>query len=193
MTTICLIRHGQTDWNKAGRIQGETDTVLNNTGKQQASGARDALEKSDWDLIVTSPLKRTKQTAEIINEKLQLPLIEMEAFKERGYGDAEGLTKEEREAKFPDMRTYPNQESREAVTARVTQGIEEILAAYPNKKILLVSHGGAINAILANVSGGEIGTGKTKLHNACLSNIGHDGEMWTVKDYNQVEHLVEME
>lgn len=193
MTTICLIRHGQTDWNKAGRIQGETDTVLNNTGKQQASGARDALEKSYWDLIVTSPLKRTKQTAEIINEKLQLPLIEMEAFKERGYGDAEGLTKEEREAKFPDMRTYPNQESREAVTARVTQGIEEILAAYPNKKILLVSHGGAINAILANVSGGEIGTGKTKLHNACLSNIGHDGEMWTVKDYNQVEHLVEME
>src|SRR5699024_11369065 len=75
------------------------------------------------------------------------PLIEMDAFKERGYGDAEGLTKTERDQKFPGMRTYPNQEPREAVTARVTAGIEEILETYPNKKVLLISHGGAINAI----------------------------------------------
>ena len=192
MTTICLVRHGQTDWNKEGRIQGSTDTLLNDTGKKQAAGARIALEESDWDLIVTSPLIRTKQTAEIINENMKLPLIEMDAFKERGYGDAEGLTKTERDQKFPGMRTYPNQEPREAVTARVTAGIEEILEAYPNKKVLLVSHGGAINAILSQISGGEIGTGKTKLSNACLSNITHDGKAWTVKDYNRVEHLVEM-
>src|SRR5699024_7945069 len=144
------------------------------------------------DLIVTSPLIRTKQTAEIINENMKLPPIEMNAFKERGYGDAEGLTITERDQKFPSMRTYPNQEPREAETARVTAGIEEILEIYPNEQVLLVSHGGAINAILSQISGGEIGTGKTKLSNTCLSNITHDGKTWTVKDYNRVEHLVEM-
>src|SRR5699024_3718088 len=149
------------------------------TGKKQAAGARIALEESDWDLIVTSPLIRTKQTAEIINENMKLPLIEMDAFKERGYEDAEGLTKTEREQKFPGMRTYPNQQPREAVTARVTAGIEAILVSYPYKKVLLVSHGGAINAILSQICGGEIGTGKTTLSNACLSNITHDGKTWT--------------
>src|SRR5699024_695618 len=116
----------------------------------------------------------------------------LDACKEREYGFPERLTKTEREKKFYGMRTYPNQEPREAVTARVTVGIEEILEIYPNKKVLLVSHGGAINAILSQISGGEIGTGKTKLSNACLSNITHDGKTWTVKDYNRVEHLVEM-
>src|SRR5699024_1572148 len=93
----------------------------------------------------------------------------------------------------PGMRTYPNQEPREAVTARVTAGIEESLETYPNKKVLLVSHGGAINAILSQISGGEIGTGKTKLSNACLSNIIHDGKTWTVKDYAQRAKTIDSE
>src|SRR5699024_6157397 len=141
---------------------------------------------------VTSPLIRTKQTAEIINENMKLPLIEMDAFKERGYGDAEGLTKTERDQKFPGMRTYPNQEPREAVTARVTAGIEEILETYPYKIVSLVCYGGASNAILSQISGGEMGTRKTKPSNACLSIIIPDGKTWTVKDYNRVEHLAEM-
>src|SRR5699024_12636939 len=102
------------------------------------------------------------------NEDMKLPLVEMDDCKERGYGDADGSTKTERDQKFPGMRTYPKQEPREAVTARVTAGIEETLEIYPNKKVLLGSHGGAINAILSQISGGEIGTGKTKLSNACL-------------------------
>src|SRR5699024_1128970 len=123
---------------------------------------------------------------------MKLALIEMDAFKERGYGDEEGLTKTERDQKFRGMRTYRNHEPREAVTVRVTAGSEEILETYPKQKVSLVSHGGAINAILSHISGGEIGTGKTKLSNACLSNIIHDGKTWTVKDYNRVEHLAEM-
>src|SRR5699024_11407380 len=107
----------------------------------------------------------------------------MDAFKERGYGDAEGLTKTERDQKFPGMRTYPNQEPREAVTARVTAGIEEILEIYPNKKVLLVSHAGAINAILSQIYGGGLGTGKTKLSNGCLSMKRHAGKIWTQTDY----------
>src|SRR5699024_5565636 len=109
----------------------------------------------------------------IINKNMQLPIVEMAEFVERGFGDAEGMTKEEREKNFPGMRTYPNQESKEAVRKRVTKGIDMILQKYPNKKIMLISHGGTINTILSILSAGEIGSGKTKLITACFSNIEH--------------------
>src|SRR5690625_4440025 len=124
ITTICLIRHGETDWNAQGRIQGRTDIPLNSLGIQQAKECRDFLIDSDWDVMITSPLQRAKQTAEIINEGLKLPLIEMKDFVERSFGDAEGMTLKEREEKFPN-RNYPNQEERSALNERVIAGIDK--------------------------------------------------------------------
>src|SRR5699024_6004320 len=91
MTTIRLIRHGETNWNKEGRIQGKTDIPLNETGRIQAEECAASLKHSEWDIIISSPLKRAKQTAEIINKNLHLPIMEMSAFAERNYGDAEGM------------------------------------------------------------------------------------------------------
>src|SRR5690606_40156857 len=92
ITTICLIRHGETDWNAQRRIQGRTDIPLNEKGIQQARECRDFLKNSEWDVIITSPLKRAKQTAEIINEALNIDLIEMDDFIEKSFGDVEGVT-----------------------------------------------------------------------------------------------------
>lgn len=189
MTSICLVRHGETDWNKAMRVQGTTDIPLNQTGREQAEEAREFLEESDWDILITSPLSRARQTAEIINKYMQMPIVEMDVFKERGYGDAEGLTPEERQQQFPGLREYPNQEPKAAVTKRVLEGMDEILKSYPDKHVLLVAHGGVINSILAHLSGGELGSGKTKLVNACLSNIHYEDGNWRIKNYNQVDHL----
>ncbi|MEI3604965.1 histidine phosphatase family protein [Pseudogracilibacillus sp. SE30717A] len=188
MTSICLIRHGETDWNKEGKIQGKTDIPLNETGRLQAEKSAVFLSRSKWDIIITSPLIRAKHTAEIINKKLHLPIIEMVDFEERNYGEAEGLTPEERKRMFP-TREYPNEEKREFVIERVMRGIQSILETYPNKKVLLVAHGGVINLILATLSNGEIGTGKTKLTNACISNIYYHENSWQIKDYNQISHL----
>ncbi|MBS4195970.1 histidine phosphatase family protein [Lederbergia citri] len=188
MTTICLIRHGETDWNDLGKLQGRTDIPLNSTGIHQAEECRDFLKNDHWDLIVTSPLQRAKRTAKIINEGLQIPLIEMEEFAERSFGDAEGMTREEIETKYPD-RDIPNQEERSALNERVMAGIEKINRKYGNKKVLLVAHGGVINAILSILSDGEIGSGKTRLINACISNINFQEEKWLINDYNQVGHL----
>ncbi|MBW8348518.1 histidine phosphatase family protein [Bacillus sp. IITD106] len=188
MTTICLIRHGETDWNALGKLQGKTDISLNSTGVRQAEECRDFLKNDQWDLIVTSPLQRAKRTAEIINEGLHIPLIEMEEFAERSFGDAEGMTREEIETKYPN-RDIPNQEERSALNERVMAGIEKINRKYGNKKVLLVAHGGVINAILSILSDGEIGSGKTKLINACISNINFREEKWMINDYNQVGHL----
>ena len=188
MTIVCLIRHGETDWNAVGKIQGKTDIPLNDAGAQQASQCGAYLTASDWDLIITSPLQRARRTAEIINEPLGLPLVEMEEFAEKHFGDAEGLTYEERALTFPD-RLYPNQEDNVLFAERLATGLKIINDRYPDQRVLLVSHGGVINAILGKLSGGEIGSGKTRLLNACLSHIQFDQSNWTIRNYNQVSHL----
>lgn len=188
MTMICLVRHGETDWNAQGKIQGRTDIPLNELGKQQAKECRDFLSQSNWDVIISSPLKRAKQTAEIINEGLHIPLIEMEEFQERSFGDAEGMPLDERIRKFPD-RNYPNQEERSDLQARLLKGIKQIHSTYRDKKVLLVAHGAVINAILSMFSKGEIGSGKTSLINACISTVQFLEDKWNIIDYNQVSHL----
>ncbi|MGX1428958.1 broad specificity phosphatase PhoE [Cytobacillus horneckiae] len=74
MTMICLIRHGETDWNAQNRIQGRTDIPLNGKGKQQAIQCGKYLALNDWDVIISSPLIRARQTAELINENTNLPI-----------------------------------------------------------------------------------------------------------------------
>lgn len=114
MTTICLVRHGETDWNALGMIQGKTDIPLNQKGIKQAKECGVFLKSDTWDVIVTSPLTRAKQTAEIISSIIDKPSIEMADFIERDYGDAEGMTAEERMKTFPDKK-YPNQEERSSL------------------------------------------------------------------------------
>ncbi|MFO1444111.1 histidine phosphatase family protein [Bacillus sp. Bva_UNVM-123] len=192
MTSICLVRHGETDWNVAKRLQGKTDIPLNKNGIWQSHKCGEYLQASEWDIIVTSPLKRAKQTAELINENIKILLLEMDEFVERGFGDAEGMTKQECIQKFPN-KIYPNQEETEDFHRRVMSGIEKINESFKGKKVLLVAHGAVINAILAILSNGEIGSGKTILLNTCISNIHFIQEGWKIKDYNQIAHLLEME
>ncbi|MCK1998637.1 histidine phosphatase family protein [Psychrobacillus psychrodurans] len=188
MTIICLVRHGETDWNVIGKLQGRTDIPLNEAGILQAEECSEFLKTSQWDVIITSPLKRAKQTAEIINKNVIVPVVEMEEFLERDYGDAEGMTYEERISKFPN-KIYPNQEDRASFNKRVIDGIEKINQRYGDNKILLVAHGAVINTVLAILSNGEIGSGKTKLINACISNIYLHQDKWNIKDFNQISHL----
>lgn len=188
MTLICLIRHGETDWNKVGKIQGRTNIPLNESGIEQAKKCAAILEKSKWDMLLTSPLLRAKQTAELMNKHTQLPLMEMDAFTERDYGDAEGMTPEVRNRLFSN-RAYPNMETREELLERIGDGLRHIEDTYPDKKILLVTHGGVINTILAHLSDGEIGSGKTKLNNACVSHIYLQAGIWRIKNFNLVDHL----
>lgn len=185
---ICLIRHGETDWNFKGKLQGKTDIPLNETGKNQAVECKAFFTGSDWDLIISSPLSRAKQTAEIINEGLNLEIVEMPIFKERSFGVAEGLTIEEIKDKYPDGN-YPGKETKESLKKRVMAGLEEINQKYPTKKVLLVAHGAVINSILNEISGGTLGTRKTKLMNACISHVQFLEEGWKIHNYNQVDHL----
>ncbi|TYS18602.1 histidine phosphatase family protein [Rossellomorea vietnamensis] len=191
MTKICIVRHGQTDWNKERRLQGRTDIDLNETGERQAAEARDYLYKEEWDVIFTSPLKRAKRTAEIINERLQLPLLEMEEFAERYFGEAEGLLIEESLRKYPNGGS-PGQESREEVVDRAIRGVKEIQRRFPDKNVLLVAHGALIGLLLAKLSPEKFIYGETRLVNACINTIHFQDNKWSLKKFNQIGHLSEV-
>ena len=87
---ILMIRHGETDWNVAKKVQGKADIPLNENGIEQAKTARQKLKNEKIDIIICSPLKRARQTAEIINAEIQCPILYEEGITERDFGEFEG-------------------------------------------------------------------------------------------------------
>lgn len=188
MTTICLIRHGETDWNALGKLQGQTDVPLNANGRKQADDCGQFLKEYDWEILISSPLKRAKETAEIINRHLHLPFTIMPEFAERSFGEAEGMTPEEREKTFP-SKAYPGQETEEALRKRLMDGLDYIQKQFNDKKILLVTHGAVIHHLLHHFSNGEFGKKKIRLSNGGFNHIHFDQLEWKVRAYNQISHL----
>lgn len=90
---IYVTRHGQTDWNVQGKTQERADIELNEVGIKQAKQTKEELKNIDIDLIICSPLKRAKKTAEIINEGRNIPIIFDDQIIERNFGEFEGEKK----------------------------------------------------------------------------------------------------
>lgn len=187
MTRICLIRHGETEWNKIGRIQGRTDVPLNETGKLQARACGTHLTGEAWDVIVTSPLQRAKQTADIINETMRLPVVEMKEFEEKHFGKAEGMTAEERYGLYPD-KNYPGQEQADEFHSRLSEGLAQLHERFSNQRVLVVAHGGVINAILEQLAHGEY-DGEIRLQNGGMNHLSYASERWEIQHYNFIDHL----
>lgn len=190
MTAICLVRHGETDWNAAKRIQGRTDIPLNDTGKWQAEQTGLYLKDAHWDVVISSPLSRAKETARLILQHVHAPLVIMDDFIERDYGDAEGMSFEERQKLFPNKQ-YPNMEPLSALQDRMLEGIEKVRATYPDKRVLVVAHGAAIHALLTALADKHMGIQDTRLVNACLNYVEWTDGEWKVNDYNVVSHLTQ--
>lgn len=149
MTDLYLVRHGETDWNRARRIQGRTDIPLNAVGREQARVTGTLLSRRPITRVVASPLARARETAEIIAVTLGLPAPELEpAVVERDYGAAEGLDFREIDERFPPGVEVPGRESREAVAARVLPALRALATRFPGESLVVVSHGGAIRAAL---------------------------------------------
>jgi probable phosphoglycerate mutase len=156
---LYVARHGETDWNAAGRWQGQTDVPLNAKGREQALAIAERLRGEGIAAIASSDLLRARETARIVAVALGLEVGHLDAnLRERGFGCFEGLTREEVAARFPgEWARYladpgpapPGGESREALLSRLLPAVlaaAERLAPPP----LLVMHGGAMRALLAD-------------------------------------------
>jgi len=182
---ICIIRHGETDWNVIGKLQGREDIPLNCNGKLQAEHCGLSFKNGNWRAIFTSPLLRARQTADIIADILNITEVYEDAdLIERDYGKASGLTAEERAAMFPDG-VYEGMEDWNTLKDRVYCAILRSTDKFSNEDIILVSHGSAINSILAELSNHAIGTGKTRLKNACMSMLEYKNQLLSIVFYNK--------
>lgn len=181
---ICLIRHGETDWNIENRLQGREDIPLNRNGILQAEQCAAALSKRKWGAVFTSPLLRARRTAEIIACTNGIKVYVKENLTERDYGKASGLTSEEREAKYPDGK-YEGIEDWNVMKDRFLNAVLECAAESKGQDIIIVSHGGVINSILAALSNHTIGTGKTRLKNVCLNMLEYKSNVLVIISYNK--------
>ncbi len=150
---IYLARHGQTDWNVEGRMQGGTDIPLNATGRQQAAALKDHLKDVRFDAVYSSTLSRSRETAEIVRG--QVPLTSLADLGERRFGKFEGLLSNAPDTgpEFLRRRWDPQDaldggESWVAFTDRVRSALQTIRSKRPSGSILLVGHGGTNQAIL---------------------------------------------
>lgn len=194
-TEFVLIRHGETEWNASGRLQGGSDVPLSDRGIAQANMVADELRNTSWDVIISSPLQRAFQTAAIIVKALGLDenvIVTNPEFRERSYGLAEGLTIAERDNRFPDG-FWPESESNDELNTRVAAALYDLLETSGGKKILVIAHGGWIRAALRIASGFDPSVMSHQIPNTSRTNLCHDGENWLVGDIGQVSHLTKEE
>ncbi|MGB1250059.1 MAG: histidine phosphatase family protein [Candidatus Promineifilaceae bacterium] len=154
-----LIRHGQTDWNLAGRWQGNADIPLNATGKSQAAAIAARLATRPIKAIYSSPLSRAAETAAAIAQLHQLPIQFEPDLRERNAGIFEGLTRDDIERDYPasfeqmkhGIMIPPEGETSESIQARAVPIVKRIIADHPADSVVIVSHGGTIGAIIAHL------------------------------------------
>ncbi|MCM6760801.1 histidine phosphatase family protein [Rathayibacter sp. ZW T2_19] len=156
MTQLTLVRHGQTDWNAARRIQGASDIPLNDTGRSQARAAARILGERSWDAVVSSPLQRAHETGAIIARGLGLPEpVVVPGLAERAYGEAEGMTGDDLRALFPggiEGARIPGCETRSEVVARATEALLEVAERFPDQRVIVATHGAVIGSLLRSLS-----------------------------------------
>lgn len=149
---VWIIRHGQTDWNKIGKIQGSTDIELNETGIKQAEAVIPVFNEHNFDLIISSTLKRAMKTAQIINSEKNVEIIYDKRLIERHCGDYEGTPTTLNEEPLFNINTNVSTNNIEPVNDlynRVSSILTEVKEKYKDKKVLLVTHGGTTRAIEA--------------------------------------------
>ena len=155
VTTILLARHGETDWNRDLRVQGHSDTPLNEDGREQARALAESLAGEPIQAIYTSDLARARETAEIVAAPRDLEVHVDRDLRERNFGSWEGLTREEIDDRFGEASTHDG-ETNDEVRERVLAAVHRIVAGHPDQVVLVVSHGGALNSLWHHASGARL-------------------------------------
>ena len=204
---LIILRHAESNWNKKGIFQGQKNHKLSSNGLIQASKIHFGLKGIPVDYIYSSDLERAKKTAQILNSKLNVPIEITENIREIGFGQWEGLKRNEVQAKYPDefnewirngliLEKIQDAETLNDLTGRLIQFIADVkLKHTDDKTILIVSHGGTIR-ILAKMLLGipveqsiSMSTNNTGI-SIIESPLTNDDSRPTLHHWNQIHHLL---
>lgn len=202
MTRLLLVRHGETDWNVARRYQGQSDVPLNGRGEQQAQAVAARLRDESIDAIYASDLSRAWETARAIAAQHEkLAIVSEPRLREMNFGEWEGLTYDEICQCEPLAAENWNQilmeagppkgESLPQLAARIREMLNDIIAAHPEKTVLLVAHGGTLMVLICLLLGHPLEKyWQFRLEKASLSEIEVYPEGAIVNHLNDTGHLI---
>lgn len=199
-TRICLVRHGETEWNAERRIQGQIDIGLNDIGRRQALAAGAWLKTSGIGALYSSDLQRAWMTAQAIGTALGLAPQAVPELRERNYGVFQGLTYGEAEATHPEGYAafagrnadydFEKGESLRAMFARVTGKLQEIAACHPGQAVAVVVHGGVLDIVNRFVRGNPLDMARDFLiPNAGINWIVLSDGCWSIETWGDTAHL----
>ncbi len=199
-TTFVLVRHGETEWNRAGRIQGHSDSPLTEEGIAQAEAIGGHLSAEQFDHLLASDLARAHHTATLIAAHVNLTITPHVGLRERGFGVAEGKTYDEIDRDHPEMFSRIREtdadyaaiggETRRQFHTRVTATLNDLATTYAGRRILLVTHGGLLAAIYRWLNKLPIASPhQIEIPNGAYNRIVCLGSSWRIDVWAGVEHL----
>lgn len=181
-TRIIAIRHGETDWNAQGRIQGHQDVALNDTGLRQARQVAQGLRQEAVQRIYSSDLQRALQTAQAIAQTTGAPLVADPRLRERSFGEYEGLRFVQVQTEAPEHArrwrerdphyTPEGGENLTALRQRIAATVDELAARHTGQLIVLVAHGGVMDVLYRLATRQHLQAARTwQLPNAAVNRL----------------------
>lgn len=202
-TRLTFIRHGQTDWNHGGRIQGHLDIPLNALGLQQAQCMGAALADNGIDAIYSSDLARAWDTAKALQAHTQIPLVAEQGLRERSFGRLQGQTLEEMFAQDPVLATAfqtrdpqyqpPEGESMLEFRKRVLDTVYRLAQQHPGEHIAIVAHGGVLDMVYRDAVGLDLQAQRSwTIDNTSVHRLLWTSEGLRLLAWGDVSHLAEL-
>jgi broad specificity phosphatase PhoE len=199
-TRICLIRHGESEWNRTHRYTGQQDPPLSALGRSQAERVGERLESEPLVAIYSSPLARATQTAEPCARLKSLQIACEAAFAEIHHGSWEGLTTDEVSARYPAELTMwrdephrvvmPAGESLEDVRRRSVPTFQRIISRHAGEAIAIFSHDAVQRVLLLDSLGGALERfWEWRIENASVTVLEHHDGGFRLPVLNETEHL----
>jgi probable phosphoglycerate mutase len=199
-TTLIVIRHGETAWNREKRMQGTTDTQLSDVGHEQARALGRRLAGRGFAALYTSDLARARDTARAIAEHTGRDPLMDPRLQERRFGIFEGLTSDEIIARYPEEHTrfasrdpdyaVPGGESARSFTQRCIGCLAELAARHRGDEVVVVTHGLVLDSLYRAAHGLDHGARRpVPLINASMNIFGYDGSVWRLELWGDISHL----
>ena len=201
MTELILIRHGETDWNRELRFQGQLDVALNATGLEQARRVAQRLASEGLHALVSSDLQRALQTAQALADVTAMgaPLRDV-ALREQGFGVVEGWTVAEikerlpeawdRWVRFDEHERFEGGESLRELHDRVLAALQAVAARHAGQRVAVVTHGGVLDMIYRHAQGLSLSGPRTcSIPNGGINRVVAGPEGLRISDWADVRHL----
>ncbi len=200
VTRILAIRHGETAWNRASRIQGHLDIALNDTGRWQAQRLGRALAGEDIDAVYSSDLRRAFDTAQAVATACGCEVVTVAGLRERQFGEFQGLTFDEIATRWPGESERwrqrdtafapPGGESLKVFFRRSVDTASRLAIVHPGQTIALVAHGGVLDCLYRAASRIALDAPRTwQVGNASINRILYTGEGFSLVGWSDTFHL----